>query len=66
MLRIVGQWNTTRRLKMTKFIFMQKTRDYYEVEADSEDEAIKLILSGDVAVRNTKYVDLDLIEEITL
>lgn len=46
-----------------KFIFEQKTRDYYEVEAESEDEARELIYSGDILVSNTKYEDLNLIKE---
>jgi hypothetical protein len=48
---------------MKKFIFEQKTRDYYEVEAESEAEAIDLIQSGEIMVSNTKYEDLNLIKE---
>jgi hypothetical protein len=46
-----------------KFIFTQKTLDFYEVEADSEEEARELIYSGDILVSNTKYDDLNLIKE---
>ena len=45
-----------------KFIFEQKTRDYYEVEAESEEEALSLIESGQVMVCNTKYEDLNLVK----
>lgn len=48
---------------MKEFIFEQKTRDYYRVEAETEAEALDLIQSGDVAVCNTKYEDLTLIKE---
>ena len=45
-----------------KFIFEQRTRDYYEVEAETEEEATELIYSGEVMVCNTKYEDLNLIK----
>lgn len=45
-----------------RFIFEQKTRDYYEVEAENEEEAMSLIESGEVMVCNTKYEDLNLIK----
>lgn len=48
---------------MPKFVFEQRTRDYYEVEADSLDEAMEMVYSGEVMVCNTKYEDLNLIEE---
>ena len=41
-----------------RYIFEQKTRDYYQVEAESEEEALNLIESGEVMVCNTKYEDL--------
>jgi hypothetical protein len=45
-----------------RYIFEQKTRDYYEVEAQSEEEAVELIQSGEVMVCNTKYEDLNLVK----
>jgi hypothetical protein len=45
-----------------RFIFEQKTRDYYQVEAETEEEALALVESGEVMVCNTKYEDLNLIE----
>jgi hypothetical protein len=46
-----------------KFIFEQRTRDYYEVEAETEEEARELVESGEVMVCNTKYEDFNLIGE---
>ena len=46
---------------MTKFIFSQRTVDYYVVEAESEEEALDLIQSGDVQVANTKYDDYNFV-----
>ena len=45
---------------MTKFIFSQRTVDYYVVEAESEEDALDLIYSGEVQVANTKYDDYNL------
>ena len=45
-----------------KYIFEQKTTDYYVVEAESEEEALSLIESGGVMVGNTKYEDLNLVK----
>jgi hypothetical protein len=45
-----------------KFIFEQRTRDYYEVEAETEDEAREIVYSGEVMVSNTKYEELNLIK----
>jgi len=45
-----------------KFIFEQKTRDYYEVEAEDEEEALELIYNGAVMVCNTKYEEVYLIK----
>ena len=45
-----------------RFIFEQKTRDYYEVEAETEEEALALVESGEVMVCNTKYEDLNLVK----
>jgi hypothetical protein len=47
-----------------RFIFEQKTLDYYIVEAETEDEALDLIHSGEVLVCNTKYEDLNLVRAV--
>jgi hypothetical protein len=45
-----------------RFIFEQKTTDYYVVEAETEEEALELVQSGEVMVGNTKYEDLNLVK----
>jgi hypothetical protein len=44
------------------YIFEQKTTDYYQVEAETEEEALDLIHEGGVMVCNTKYEDLNLVK----
>ena len=45
---------------MAKFIFSQRTVDYYVVEAESEEEALDILYSGEAQVANTKYDDYNL------
>jgi hypothetical protein len=45
---------------MKKFIFSQRTIDYFVIEAESEDEALETLYSGDCYVANTKYEDYNL------
>ena len=43
------------------FTIKQSTVDYYVVEAESFDEALDLIGSGEIEVARTKYEDYDLV-----
>ena len=46
---------------MRKFIISQRTTDYYVIEAESEDEAMEAVCSGEYDVANTKYEDFNLV-----
>lgn len=45
---------------MKKFIISQRTTDYYVIEAESEDEAMDALCSGEYDIANTKYEDYNL------
>jgi len=45
---------------MKKFIFSQRTTDYYVIEAESENEAMEALCSGEYDASNTKYEDYNL------
>jgi len=44
---------------MKKFIFSQRTTDYYVVEAETEEEAMDALCSGEYDVANTEYEDYE-------
>jgi len=46
---------------MKTFTIKQHTVDYYIVEAETEEEALDLIGSGDIEVARTKYEDYDVV-----
>lgn len=52
---------------MKTFFFYQKVTEYYSIQADTEEQALELLYSGDISPCETDYHDvvLDDVEDAT-
>jgi hypothetical protein len=59
---VIGYAKESKLMSKYYVIVQELLAHYYEVEANSEEEAEDLVLSGDVTADDTKEISLDIFE----